>query len=147
MVDVVVLAVSSSRSDPILRRKWRRLRELHTYGAATSPPSLVQQVWWRDRLDLQHDGVVLMVESFCGRASPTRSRERERWRAAVGRWLGLELEGAAPLPPLIWGAGRLPWPLLQALGRRLGGKSGGQVSPLLLEGSLRVSPKGWPAGP
>ena len=68
-------------------------------------------------MDLQHDGVVLMVESFCGRASPTRSRERERWRAAVGRWLGLELEGAAPLPPLIWGAGRLPWPLLQALGR------------------------------
>jgi hypothetical protein len=25
MVDAVVLAVSSSRSDPILRRKWRRL--------------------------------------------------------------------------------------------------------------------------
>jgi hypothetical protein len=51
---------------------------MHTYGAATSPPSLVQQVWWRDRLDLQHDGLVLMVESFCGRASPTHSRERER---------------------------------------------------------------------
>ena len=78
VVGVVVLAVSSSRSDPILRRKWRSLREMHTYGAATSPPSLVQQVWWRDRLDLQHDGVVLMVESFCGRASPTRSHERER---------------------------------------------------------------------
>jgi hypothetical protein len=76
--DVVVLAVSSPRSDPIQRRKWRRLREMHTYGAVTSPPSLVQQVWWRDRLDLQHDGVVLMVESFCGRASPTHSRERER---------------------------------------------------------------------
>jgi hypothetical protein len=75
--DVVVLAVSSPRSDPIQRRKWRRLREMHTYGAATSPPSLVQQVWWRDRLDLQHDGVVLIVESFCGRASPTRSHERE----------------------------------------------------------------------
>ena len=29
-------------------------------------------------MDLQHDGVVLMVESFCGRASPMRSRERER---------------------------------------------------------------------
>jgi hypothetical protein len=28
-------------------------------------------------LDLQHDGMVLMVESFCGRASPTHSRERE----------------------------------------------------------------------
>jgi hypothetical protein len=34
-------------------------------------------------LDLQHDGVVLMVESFCGRALPTRSREREIGRAAV----------------------------------------------------------------
>src|SRR4051812_41767119 len=78
MVDVVVLAVSSSRSDPILLRKWRRLRDMHMYGAATSPPSLVQQLWWRDRLDLQHDGVALMVENFCGRASPTRSRERER---------------------------------------------------------------------
>jgi hypothetical protein len=82
MVDVVVLAVSSSRSDPILRRKWRRLRELHIYSAAMSPPSLVQQVWWRDRFDLQHDGVVLMVESFCGRASPMRGRGRERWRGS-----------------------------------------------------------------
>jgi hypothetical protein len=82
--DVVVLAVSSPRSDPIQHRKWRCLREMHTYGAARSPPSLVQQVWWRDRLDLQHNGVVLMVESFCGRASPMRSRAREMWRAAVG---------------------------------------------------------------
>jgi hypothetical protein len=80
MDDVVVLAVSSPRSDLIQHRKWRRLREMPTYGAARSPPSLVQQVWWRDRLDLQHDGVVLMVESFCGRASPTRSRARERER-------------------------------------------------------------------
>jgi hypothetical protein len=79
---------------------------MHTYGAVTSPPSLVQQVWWRDRLDLQHDGVVLMVESFCGRASPTRSRDRERlegssWPAArVGRE-----GGCAPTPPYIGG-----WP-------------------------------------
>jgi hypothetical protein len=72
------------------------------YGAATSPPSLVQQVWWRDRLDLQHDGVVLMVESSCGRASPTRSRERVRdWRAAVGRRLGLGEGEAVPQPSLI----------------------------------------------
>src|SRR4051812_24279445 len=59
MVDVVVLAVSSSRSDPILRHKWRHLQEMHMYGAATYPPSLVQQVGWRDGLDLQNDGVVL----------------------------------------------------------------------------------------
>jgi hypothetical protein len=49
--DVVVLAVSSSRSDLIQHRKWRCLSEMHTYGAAMSPPSVVQQVWWRDRLD------------------------------------------------------------------------------------------------
>jgi hypothetical protein len=58
-------------------------------------------------LDLQHDDVVLMVESFCGRASPTHSRERERdWRAAVGRRLGLEWEEGCALALLIWGAGR-----------------------------------------
>jgi hypothetical protein len=78
MDDVVVLAFFSLRSDPIQRRKWRRLREMHTYGTSTSPPSLVQQVCWRDRLDQQHDGVVLMVENFFSRASPTCSRERER---------------------------------------------------------------------
>src|SRR4051812_46157786 len=98
VVDVVVLAISSSRSDPILRRKRRRLRQMHTYGAATSPPCLVHQVWWRDRLDLQHDGVVLMVESFCGRSSTTRSWERERerkgscWRLGLEEWEG----GCAP---------------------------------------------------
>ena len=42
--DVVELAFSSSRSDPIQRRKCRRLREMHMYGATTSPPSSVQQV-------------------------------------------------------------------------------------------------------
>jgi hypothetical protein len=93
--DVVVLAVSSSRSDPIQRRKWRRLREMHTYGAAMSPPFLVQQVWWRDRLDQQHVGVVLMVENFCSRASPTCSREREGCGGQqLGRRLGLGEEHA-----------------------------------------------------
>src|SRR3954469_18510883 len=60
---------------------------MHTCGTSTSPPSSVQQVWWRDGLDLQHDGVVYMVENFCSRASPTSSREGER--RAAGR-LGLE---------------------------------------------------------
>ena len=46
VVGVVVLAFSSSRSDPIQRRKWRRLREMHMYGTSTSPPSSVQQVGW-----------------------------------------------------------------------------------------------------
>src|SRR3954467_7882658 len=83
VVDVVVLAISSSRSDPILRRKWRRLREMHTYGTATSPPSLVQQVGWRDGLDLQHDGVVLWwrvsAAGLCLHAVG-----RERGRASAG---------------------------------------------------------------
>jgi hypothetical protein len=99
--DVVVLAVSSLRSHPIQRRKWWRLREMHTYGVATSPPSLVQQVWWRDRLDLQHDGVVLMVESFCGRASPTHSRGERGGGQKFSRRLGLGEGEAVPQPSLI----------------------------------------------
>src|SRR3954469_22699843 len=97
VVDVVVLAVSS-RSDPFLRRKCGASERCTRTMQRCILLSLVQQEWWRDRLDLQHDGVVLMVESFCDRASPTRSRERERGGGAeVGRWLGLEWgEGCAP---------------------------------------------------
>ena len=50
-------------------------------------------------MDLQHDGVVLMVESFCGRASPTRSRERERERegsSMAARVEGVGKEGCTP---------------------------------------------------
>src|SRR3954463_16816864 len=51
---------------------------MHTCGTSMSPPSSVQPVWWRDGLDLQRDGAVQVVESFCSRASPTCSREGER---------------------------------------------------------------------
>jgi hypothetical protein len=64
MDDVVVLAVSSSRSDPIQRRKWRRLREMHTHSTPTTPPSRPSKIWWSGRWDRQHDGVVSMVESM-----------------------------------------------------------------------------------
>jgi hypothetical protein len=129
--DVVVLAFSSSRSDPIQRRKWRCLREMHTYGAATSPPSLVQQVWWRDRLNQQHDGVVIMVENFCSRASPTCSRERAKWRGS--NWLAARVgreRGCAPALPYIggWAASLAPPPSPRAGGQR--GGVGGQVSSL-----------------
>jgi hypothetical protein len=92
---------------------------MHTYDAVTSPPSLVQQVWWRDRLDLQHDGVVLMVESFCGRASPTQSRDRERWRAAIQPAARVGCRGGcAPAPPYIggWAASLAPPPSPRADG-------------------------------
>src|SRR3954471_1532091 len=97
---------------------------MHTCGTSTSPPSLVQQVWWRDGLDLQRDGAVYVVESFCSRASPTRSREGEReegsraarvWRRCVGRGRPspLYIEGAAiPCPsskPWADGQGREEW--------------------------------------
>src|SRR4051812_48159193 len=92
---------------------------MHTCGTSTSPPSLVQQVWWRDGLDLQRDGAVQVVESFCSRASPTRSREGEREEGSMaarvgggGVWEG------APDPSLYRGVGGQPLPLLQALGRR-----------------------------
>src|SRR4051812_38743822 len=83
---------------------------MHTCGTSMSPPSSVQQVGWRDGLDLQHDGVVYMVENFCSRASPTNSREGERKgsRAArVGRegvWEG------APHPSLYRGGADSPCP-------------------------------------
>jgi hypothetical protein len=62
--DVVVLAFSSSRSDPIKRRKWRRLREMHMYSTPTTPPSRSSEIWWSGRWDRQHDGVVSMMESM-----------------------------------------------------------------------------------
>ena len=89
-------------------------------------------------MDLQHDGVVYMVENFCCRASPTNSREGER---KVARLLGLGGrcvwgEGAhhpsiyrggaaSPCPsskPWAGGQGREKWggrtlPLLEGLSR------------------------------
>src|SRR3954466_14268490 len=59
---------------------------MHTCSTSTSPPSSDQRVWWRDRLDLQHDGVAYMVENFCSRASPTNSREGERKASKAARF-------------------------------------------------------------
>src|SRR3954452_5872337 len=97
---------------------------MHTCSTSTSPPSLVHQVWWRDVLDLQRDGAVQVVESFCSRASPTRSREGERERRAAGR---LGLEGrcggwCAPTPLYIEGWAAAPCPSSKP---RAGGKRGG----------------------
>src|SRR3954468_15485634 len=105
---------------------------MHTCNTSTSPPSSDQQVWWRDRLDLQHDGVVYMVENFCSRASPTNSREGERKAA---RQLGLEARcrGRGRTSPLFIEGGRpalAPPPSLGPAAK--GGRSGGQgLSPLL----------------
>src|SRR3954469_1858075 len=73
---------------------------MHTCGTSMSPPSSVQQVWWRDGLDLQRDDAVQVVESFCSRASPTRSREGEREEGSR----------AARLEGKVWGVVR-PSPL------------------------------------
>src|SRR3954464_13458067 len=98
---------------------------MHTCGTSTSPPSSVQQVGWRDGLDIQRDGAVQLVESFCSRASPTRSREGEREegsratrvrRRCVGRGrpspLYIEGWAASPCPsskPWAGGQGREEW--------------------------------------
>src|SRR3954464_14343843 len=102
---------------------------MHTCGTSTSPPSSVQQVWWRDGLDLQHDGVVYMVENFCSRASPTNSREGER--RAAGR-LGLEGKVCVvcvPPPLFIYrvGATLAPPPSPNRRPQRI--RSGGQGNP------------------
>jgi hypothetical protein len=94
MDDVVVLAVSSLRSDPIQRRRWRRLREMHTYIAPTTLPSRSSEIWWSGRWDRQHDGVVSMVESIrqqgfaCLRGERRMEKGGFRNRAAAPRKLG-----------------------------------------------------------
>jgi hypothetical protein len=101
MDDVVVLAISSSRSDPIQRCKWRCLREMHMYSAPTTLPSRSSEIWWSGRWDRQHDGMVSMVESFCrqGFACLHGGRRTEkggfRNRAADPRKLG-HTKPAAP---------------------------------------------------
>ena len=47
-------------------------------------------------MDLQHDGVVYMVENFCCRASPTSSREGERKGSRAARVGGEGVGGGAP---------------------------------------------------
>src|SRR3954464_7209592 len=101
---------------------------MHTCSTSTSPPSSVQQVWWRDGLDLQHDGVVYMVESFCSRASPTRSREGEREEGSRAASFGGEgvWRWCAPSPLYIegWAASLAPPPSpnRQPQGGGVGGK-------------------------
>jgi hypothetical protein len=101
MDDVVVLAISSSRSDPIQRCKWRRLREMHTYSAPTTPPSWSSEIWWSGRWDRQHDGVVSMVKSmrrqgFAGLRGRRRTEKGGfRNRAAAPRELGRTSNGGA----------------------------------------------------
>jgi hypothetical protein len=85
-------------------------------------------------LDQQHDGVVLMVENFCSRASPECSREREKWRATVRPAARVGREGGcAPALPYIgsWAASLAPPPRLRPAAK--GGGVGGASFPLLLE--------------
>src|SRR4051812_13262242 len=102
---------------------------MHTCGTSTSPPSSVQQVWWRDGLDLQHDGVVYMVENFCSRASPTNSREGERKGSRAARVGGEGVRGGVPQPSLYRGVGRSPSPSPKPKPAAPRRKSGGQGNP------------------
>jgi hypothetical protein len=70
-------------------------------------------------LDQQHNGVVLMVENFCSRASPTCSRESEKWRAAVGPAARVGRGGGSPALPYIggWAASLAPPPSPRAGGQ------------------------------
>ena len=65
-------------------------------------------------MDLQCDDAVQAVESFCGRASPTRNREGERERrgSRAARVAEEVWEGCAPSPLYIegWAAGPCPSP-------------------------------------
>src|SRR4051812_29940498 len=97
---------------------------MHTYGNATSPPSLVHQVGWRDRLDLQHDGVLQWWRvSAAGLRLRAVGREREIWRAA-GRRLGFK-EGWEEGPPLPYLYRGLSGPLAPPPSPRAGGHKGG----------------------
>src|SRR3954465_11613978 len=82
---------------------------MHMCSTSTSPPSSDQRVWWRDRLDLQHDGMVYMVENFCRRASPTNSREGER-KAARRLGFGGEVCGFGAPHPSLYRGGHRPRP-------------------------------------
>jgi hypothetical protein len=44
--------IPSLQSNSIQCRNERRLRDVHTCNTTISPPSLVQQVWWRGRWDV-----------------------------------------------------------------------------------------------
>src|SRR3954462_3510123 len=92
---------------------------MHTCITSTSPPSSVQQVCWRDGLDLQRDGAVQVVESFCSRSSPTRSREGEREEGSRATRLEGKVCGGVVRPiPLyieVWAPALAPPPIL---GRR-----------------------------
>src|SRR3954465_1481153 len=97
---------------------------MHTCGTSTYPPSLVQQVWWRDGLDLQRDSAVQVVESFCSRASPTRSREGEREEGSRAARVEGEVWGGVvrPSPLYIEGCAAAPCPSSKprAGGQRVG---------------------------
>jgi hypothetical protein len=79
VVGVVVLASPPRDSIRSKRHNGWRLRALHTYSAATTPPPRSSEVRWSGRWDQQHDSVVLMVENICGQGFVyTHEVEEER---------------------------------------------------------------------
>jgi hypothetical protein len=86
-INVVGVVVLSSPPHNLIRSKrhnGRRLRALHTYSAATTPPPRSSKARWSGRWDQQHDGVVLMVESICRYGfAYTREVEEDRTKYLV----------------------------------------------------------------
>jgi hypothetical protein len=66
VVGVVILASPPRNLIRSKRHNGRRLRALHTYSTAMSPPPRSSKVRWSGRWDQQYDDMVLMVESIRG---------------------------------------------------------------------------------
>jgi hypothetical protein len=79
VVGVVVLASPPRDSIRSKRHNGRRLRAMHTYSAAMTPPPRSSKARWSGRWDQQHDGVVLMVESICGQGFAYTCEVEEDW--------------------------------------------------------------------
>jgi hypothetical protein len=78
VVSIVVLASPPRDLIQSKHHNGRRLRALHTYSAAMTPPPRSSKVWWSGRWDQQHNGVVLMVGSTCGGFTYSHEVEEER---------------------------------------------------------------------
>jgi hypothetical protein len=116
--DVVVLAFSSLRSDPIQRHKWRRLWEMHTYNAPTTP----QATRGRRQRSIEIDLGVRTWAFSPGRPDGPQPQAQPHKVAHLPRHeAGLHQRTSEP--------GARPWSLDRALGRSPATGAGSAASP------------------